>query len=779
MTPGTRLIAMYLASALLCAVSGMVLYRRRVASPGAGKFAPVLFLETWWCLAGTAELVSPSLGAKILWDDAQLIPALFVPIEMLLFARAYVDRAPVNIARTRLSLSALPLVCAAFVFTDPLHGSARATARIVPSEPFDALMYEFSAIEWLAFAYTYVLLITVGVLLVKRIFSEHRVFRFQTGVTLFAMLLPSAMSLLMLFDVRVYGQRDFTPLVFGVSGALIATSLSRRRFLDLVPIARDAVVESVSDAVVLLDARHRLVDANAAARALLGRSVDVLFGQDVAEVHPSLAALLGAHVTDGAEPREVVLDTKDGARTFDVTISEVRDAPRSVLGVAMLLRDVTERRLAADALRQANDALEARVRERTIALEAANQALTLEMGERLRSEQERSALELQLQAAQKMESMGRLAGGVAHDFNNLLTAILCNVELIARKTKHDPKLMELLDPVRRAGESATGLTRQLLAFSRNQIVEPKHLEIDTSIAKVQKMLERIIGEDVNLAFAPGASGRYVLCDVGQLEQLLMNLAVNARDAIGMGGAITLATARTHVEAARVCADGSTLAPGDYVTVSVRDTGSGIAPEVLARIFDPFFTTKPEGRGTGLGLSVVRDVVRQNGGSIDVDTTLGAGTTFRVHFPEVDAPRDARMVDQPMLEPPRGKERILLVEDQSLVREAIARTLERLGYGVTACETAKSGLDVVRGPANGGIDLLVTDVVLADGSGRRLAESAQSHAPRLAVLFVSGYTDDIVLKHGIAHGDLKYLAKPFSERELAVAVRRALDQRTMS
>jgi PAS domain S-box-containing protein len=779
---GATLICAYLVSALLSTASAFMLFRLRRTSPGALEFAIALALETTWTLAGIVELRSPTLASKIFWDNAQLLPALFVPLAILFFALAYVGRTPDHPIRALSALSIVPLACASFVFTDPLHQLARATAHIVPAQPFDVLMYEFSAVENFAWLYTYLLLIVSTVLFVRRIVSEHSIFRFQTGVALFATLLPSAASVLMLFDVRLFGQRDFSPLVFGVSGVLIVTALSRRQLFDLVPIARDRVIESVSDAVIILDTRDRFVDLNASARTVFGRPLDALLGHEVRAAAPELAALLDARSAGGKEQHELKFSMQDEERTYEAVVSEVASTPGVAVGTVVLLRDVTERRAAEDALRRLNDELEARVGRRTRelsvandALSSANDALTLEMSERVRAERERSALELQLQAAQKMESMGRLAGGVAHDFNNLLTAIICSVELIGRRAKDDPKILDLLDPVRRASESAAGLTRQLLAFSRNQIVEPKHLDVDASIERVRQMLDRIIGEDVRLGFEPGSGGAHLKCDVGQLEQLILNLAVNARDAMHLGGAITLGTTRMEVAVARTCTDGSTLEPGGYVTITVADTGTGIPPEVLAQMFDPFFTTKPEGRGTGLGLAVVRDVVRQHGGSIDVTTTVGVGTTFSVHFPRVEPPSGLVADDAKGGEAPRGVERILLVEDQALVRDAIARTLERLGYSVIACDTAKAGLAHLEERWRD-VDLLVTDVVLADGSGRSLVESARAFAPDLAVLYVSGYTDDVVLRHGIAHGELNYLAKPFTEWQLATAVRHALASR---
>lgn len=781
MTNAVLLVVAYLVSALLSAASALVLYRRRRGIAGASEFAAALALETFWTLAGIAELLSPSLASKLFWDDAQLIPALVVPVVLLAFALAYVGKSPRRPLRTFGAVLVLPFICTVFVFTDPLHGMARASAVVVSSSPFDLLLYDFSAVEYAAWAYTYVLLAVSSGLLIRRLTSEHPIFRFTTGLVLFALLFPTSMSVLMLFDVRVFGQRDFSPLVFGLSGLVISSALSRRRAFDLMPIARDAVVESVSDAVLLLDARDRLVDLNASARALFERRVDVLLGRAAHEVLPEFVPLLAERPARATSRLE--LDSRGQMRTYEAVVSMVSDAPGSTVGTAILLRDVTDRRNAEEALRTTNDALEARVVERTRqlieaneALSDANRAVTSEMSERLRAERERSALELQLQAAKKMESMGRLAGGVAHDFNNLLTAIICNVDLIGRRTRQDPKLVELLEPVRQASESAARLTRQLLAFSRNQIIEPKLLDVDLAIERLMVMLERIIGEDVRLDFEAGSSQAFIHCDAGQLEQLVLNLVINARDAMANGGAIVIATARTHLAESRACADASALEPGEYLTLSVADSGTGIPPDVLSRMFDPFFTTKPDGRGTGIGLAVVRDVVRQHGGSIDVETRFGEGTRFLVHFPRREAPSDSPLADAPLSEPPRGSERVLLVEDQPLVREAMTRTLERLGYTVTARESIQSGLAIVRHNL-AAIDLLVTDVVLPDGSGRRLAEEAYTHAPSLAVLYVSGYTDDVVLRHGIAQGELTYLAKPFTEEQLALAVRRALDQRT--
>lgn len=385
---------------------------------------------------------------------------------------------------------------------------------------------------------------------------------------------------------------------------------------------------------------------------------------------------------------------------------------------------------------------------------------------------ERKQLEEQLRQSQKMEAVGRLAGGVAHDFNNLLTVINGYSELMLSTLGDHGELRSMLEEVHKAGERAAGLTRQLLAFSRQQILQPKLLDLNEVVTELVKMLQRVIGEDVELVLKPGASVSKIEADPGQIEQVLVNLAVNARDAMPTGGRLTIET-RSETLQAGIARDGAEICAGAYVLLNVSDTGCGMSADVLAHIFEPFFTTKEQGKGTGLGLPTVYGIVQQSGGHIEVDTVVGKGTTFRVYLPAAAATCSASDEDATKRPAPRGKETILLVEDEEGVRGLTQLMLQQLGYNVLAAANAEQALTLSR-RSEQKVDLLLTDVVMPGRSGRALAEQLQGESPSLRVLYMSGYTDDVFVRHGIEHVQAAFIQKPFSVDALAWKVRDVLN-----
>ncbi len=382
-------------------------------------------------------------------------------------------------------------------------------------------------------------------------------------------------------------------------------------------------------------------------------------------------------------------------------------------------------------------------------------------------------LQAQLLHAQKMESVGRLAGGVAHDFNNLLTVIKGYLGLAL--TALDPRdpLHGDLTEVSKAADSAASLTNQLLAFSRKQIIKPQPLDLNDVILRLEKMLLRLLGEDIELLTALAPDLGLVRFDKGQCEQILVNLAVNARDALPDGGRLTLGTANVTIAASGVGGDPG-FPPGDYVTLAVSDTGTGMSEEVKAHLFEPFFTTKESGRGTGLGLAMVYGAVSQNGGRIEVNSEVGHGTSFTIYLPRV---RDAQVqvTAESLDDPERGSETIVLVEDDQDVRTLASVVLTRHGYTVHAFDDGRSMIDAVRGMAEP-VHLLITDVVMPEMNGRAAAEQLTAIRPAIKVLFTSGYTDDVVVRLGVLTEGVEFLQKPYSVDSLARRVRTLLDAR---
>ncbi len=394
-----------------------------------------------------------------------------------------------------------------------------------------------------------------------------------------------------------------------------------------------------------------------------------------------------------------------------------------------------------------------------------------DIGERVRQTQDKSRLEQQLAQSQKMEAIGLLAGGVAHDFNNLLTAILGYTDfLIAGLSDRDP-LADDAREIRAAAERAASLTQQLLAFSRRQIISPRVVGVNGLLADSRRMLSRVIGEDIELVYDLDRSDAHIRIDPHQFDQLLMNLAVNARDAMPGGGKLIFETSTAALDD-EFCRTRENIAPGNYVVVSISDTGRGMDRETRERIFEPFFTTKERGKGTGLGLSTVYGIVRQNSGAITVYSEPGIGTTFRIYLPATDAPERGETIPEPVIDAP-GSGTILLVEDEDLVRRFTQRSLEAAGYSVIEAADGDAAVAAFRA-ASGEVDLLVTDVVMPRVGGVELFDRLRVEKPDLPVLYISGYTENAIVHHGVLASGVNFLQKPFTARQIARRVREILD-----
>lgn len=385
---------------------------------------------------------------------------------------------------------------------------------------------------------------------------------------------------------------------------------------------------------------------------------------------------------------------------------------------------------------------------------------------------EKWLLERQLRMAQKMEAVGRLSGGIAHDFNNLLGVIIGYSQVLKRTLPRGSAFLEHAEEIEKAGQRAAALTRQLLAFSRQQVLAPAVLDLNSVISEMQKLLPRLIGEDIEIVMDLNAASGRVKADQGQFEQVVMNLVVNARDAMPHGGKVVIATVNASLDEFYTRQHPGSRA-GDYVMLSVSDTGTGIDAETLAHIFEPFFTTKERGKGTGLGLATVYGIVKQSGGYVWVASTLGKGTSFEVYLPRIEEAVTVVEAAAPCIPAFQGAETILLVEDADALRKLTHMLLEQHGYRVLAAENGVDAL-LLAHQQSGRIDLLVTDVIMPGLNGRALAKQLESLRPGLKVLYVSGYTDDAIVDHGVLEADIHLLHKPFSEESLIRKVREVLD-----
>ena len=491
------------------------------------------------------------------------------------------------------------------------------------------------------------------------------------------------------------------------------------------------LAEAAHDHIFIVGRDHRLEYVNQSAAGAFARAAEEIVGMPIGDLFPPAAAdRLRPRVDEvlaGSEPLysedPVVFPGREAwLGTWLVPIKDAGGRVTSVLGVA---RDITERR----------------------------------------------RLERQVLQSQKMEAIGRLAGGIAHDFNNLLSVILGFGSLLLDRLDPASPLRKAAEEIKKAGERAAGLTRQLLAFSRRQILEPRVIDLNAVVTGTETMLRRLIGEDVELHMDLARDLGRVQADPGQIEQVIVNLAVNAKDAMPEGGTIRMETADASFSEAQP-RGGTVMPAGPYVLLSIGDTGCGMDREIQARIFEPFFTTKQPGKGTGLGLSTVYGIVKQSGGFIWVESQPGRGSTFRIYLPSVQA----GMADVEAAAPAPlrgGSETVLIAEDDDGMRQVAIRFLQSLGYNTLEAARPDEARRIEAGHV-GPIHLLLTDVVMPEMGGRGLADLLTSRRPGMQVLFMSGYTDDAVAEHGIVPEQTFFLSKPFSREALGRKVREVLD-----
>ena len=395
--------------------------------------------------------------------------------------------------------------------------------------------------------------------------------------------------------------------------------------------------------------------------------------------------------------------------------------------------------------------------------------------ERKKAEKELAALQEQFLQAQKMEAIGHLAGGVAHDFNNLLTVIRGYTDLLLNALGEENPLYPDAEEIKNASIKAETLTRQLLAFSRRQVLQPKVLNLNDLLANMGKMIGRLIGEDVRLVTLLAENLGQVKADPGQIEQVIINLAVNARDAMPGGGKITIETANVELDKTYPSSHiGATAGP--YVMLSVSDTGVGMTPDVQERIFEPFFTTKEKGKGTGLGLSTVYGIVNQSGGNIYVYSKPGRGTTFKVYLPRIDEAAEATNSEDTIPQSVQGSETILVVEDEKVVRKVVSSILQKKGYKVMAAASGEEALSLAQRQDKNSIQLVLTDVVMSGMNGVELAKQLTLRHPEAKVVFMSGYAGKAVILHEILHPGMPYIQKPFTPEALARKIRKVLDKK---
>jgi PAS domain S-box-containing protein len=494
----------------------------------------------------------------------------------------------------------------------------------------------------------------------------------------------------------------------------------------------NAVVEGTADAVFIKDLQGRYLMINSAGARALGKKVEEVIGKSDWDLFsPDTAKAIVERdrqvmATGESHIFEETATVAGGSRMFSSTKSAKRDEHGQVTGLIGIARDVTDLK----------------------------------------------RLEEQFRQAQKMEAVGRLAGGVAHDFNNLLTVINGCSELVFNRLRADDPSRELLSQIQKSGERAANLTRQLLAFSRKQVLQPQVVSLNSLVRELLKFLKRLIGEDIEIALVPGAALGLTKIDPGQFEQAVINLAVNARDAMPQGGRLTIETRNVDLDGA-YAEHHPEVKPGRYVLVSVSDSGHGMDDATKVHIFEPFFTTKGPGKGTGLGLSIVYGFVKQSEGHIEVYSEMGHGTTFKVYLPRASETAPSRKSSPTLVKLPKGTETVLLVEDEDGVRALGKAVLQSGGYKVLEARNGQEAIRVAQEHA-GPIHILVTDMVMPRMSGRQLVDLLAPMRPKMGILFVSGYTDEVVLRHDLLGAGVAFLEKPFTPISLARKIREVLD-----
>lgn len=532
---------------------------------------------------------------------------------------------------------------------------------------------------------------------------------------------------------RAFPVRNAQGEVYRFTGIAEDISDTKLRQADLQLLQR--AILAVSQGILITDARlpdNPIIYTSPSFERMTGYSAPEILGKNCRflqgdDTDPKAVAQLRKAVTEGQDCQVELLNyRKDGTRFWnEVTISPIFGPDKTISHFVGVQTDVTQRRI----------------------------------------------LEEQLRQSQKMEAVGRLAGGIAHDFNNLLTVILGYTDLIIKAVPAESKAQGMLEIIKEAGEQSIMITGQLLAFSRKQIISPKVINLNDTVIKVEKILYRLIGEDIELLSVSNPELGSVNVDAGQIEQVLFNLAVNARDAMPQGGKLTIETQNVELDASYAALHEG-FRPGQYVMLAVTDSGIGMTEEIRQHIFEPFFTTKEQGQGTGLGLAVVHGIVKQSDGSIEVYSEPGRGTSFKIYLPQVTTAAGSEPPEVGVTVAEHGTETILLVEDSLRLRELTRHILEESGYTVLEAKDADEALRIAAQKSE--IHLLFTDVVMPGIGGRELAEQLQATHPEMKVLFMSGYTNDAIMRHGILHEHVNFLQKPFSPLVLTQKVREVID-----
>jgi PAS domain S-box-containing protein len=696
------------------------------------KTGTVLLLAcAQWNLFQALKVGSASLPTKLFLDKLQFLGIVVLPMAWLIFALLYTGRDKWVTHRTVAVLSIMPLITLLMVFTNEAHGLIWSNNLLILDGSVTVLDHTFGLGMWAFVAYSYILFFLGIALFIQMLVGSRFVFRWQISGLLFAALIVGLASLIGFSRLTSYKAFEVTPLAFAVVALPVAMSFARLQRIDIMRVAREIISENMVDGVMVLDAQNRVMDLNPAMQLLIGCTPSGVIGQPVDRVWPEGFGQVELSSDRSGVRKELTLGNGEGKRTYDVRVSPLIDWRGRIYGRIVVLCNITERK---------------------------------------RTEQEMTALEEQLLYSRKMEAIGLLAGGYAHDFNNLLMLIFGNVELGLMRVEQSHPLYDIFTNIQETVRKASALAVKLLAFGRGQVYQPKVLDVANLIGNLSEMFDRIIGEGIELKMEFGSNLSPIYADPGSLEQVLMNLAVNARDAMPQGGVLTIQAQNIHLDE-KFCSLYPYVKPGDYVMISFTDTGVGMDEGTLRRSFDPFFTTKEH--GTGLGLAVVYGIVKQHKGYIIASSQSGQGARFDIYLPLQQGSVIRESLKAARKSILRGTETLLVAEDENEVREVFGAFLEELGYKVFLASDGEEALETFSAHHQA-IDLVILDVFLPKLSGPKVYDQMRSLHPDLSCLFLTGYSEEIVRRHFDQNSEIQVLRKPITFEELGRKVREVLD-----
>lgn len=811
-----------------------------------------------WTLFKALELASISLPAKLFWNKLQFLGVAILPITWLVFTIFYTGHDKWLKQRTlAIILGVIPLATLLMVFTNDGHGLIWSRTALISEGSIALLDHTFGPGMWVFLAHSYILFFLGTALFLQRLLWSRHLYLWQISGLLFAGLIVGLANIIGLSRLPLFKAFGATPLAFSIVAVAAAMSYSRLKQLDVVPGAREAILENMGEGIMVLDARNNVVDLNLATQRLMGCTPSEAIGQPLHQVWPEWFRQMLPPYGGPEARKEIVLKKEGENRTHEVHFSPLMDWRNRIYGQILVMRDITDMVRGQEALREseeryriaiesyhdgvamirgdrylfvnkkfaeifgydrpeeiigkpcslvvAPDELErvatltpktqnglpaplhfefkgVRKEGKTVEIEVSTASVTYrgetvslayfkDITEQKWAERGMMALEEQLRHSQKMEAVGLLAGGIAHDFNNLLMLIFGNIELGRIKVEQSHPLYDILNKIQESSQKASVLTQKLLAFSRRQMLQPKVLDTAKLIRNFSETLNRIIGEDIELSMKLGRNLGHIYVDAVSFEQVFMNLVVNARDAMPQGGALSIQVQNIQLDD-KFCKLHPYVRRGDYVMISLKDTGIGMDQPTLQRIFDPFFTTKEQ--GTGLGLAVAYGIVKQHKGYIIASSQLGQGTRFDIYFPMNKGPVSEEPLKLAEESIPHGKETLLMAEDEKEVREMFGTFLQELGYKVFLASDGEEALRVFSNQYQA-LDLVIMDAVMPKISGPKVYDQMRSLRPDLPCLFLTGYSKEIVHKHFEKNFEIHVLRKPITFKELGRKVREALDQ----